>query len=309
MPDNNATGRLTAISVNMPHCKIVAYHIYTIYLFSCNNISDIIIPGLLFGSLTGSVASRLSMGNDLTFHQIAKSLPTMLLWSWCHLLFFNLSNQRHSIAEDTANKPWRPLPSHRLTSAQADILFYCMYATIFLVSLSIGGLVPSILIVILSWCYDDMDGASNALSKNIINGVGIGSLFTGPLEVATQHSVLHAWPRAATWVGILMATIATTSHVQDLRDVDGDRKAGRRTLPIAIGDLNARIFGAMGIFGWTWVAGWFWNASWLWIAVATAGGGVMAANMLLYKNRSADTFTWKLFPLWMLGLFIMPVMA
>lgn len=244
------------------------------------------------------------------FYEIVRSIPKMLLWSWCNLLFFNLSNQRGSINEDILNKPWRPLPSGRLTPSQATAIFHCMYPIVFIISLTIGGLFPSILIIALSYWYDDQDGGSDPLQKNIINGLGIGSFFAGPLEVITRRSILlNGGSRVATWVGILMATIATTSHIQDLRDVDGDKAVGRRTLPVAIGDSNARLVAAIGIFSWTWIACCFWNAGWVEASLAIGAGAVMEGSMLFFRSKVGDVRTWKIFPLWMLGLFLLPILA
>ncbi|KAI0854547.1 UbiA prenyltransferase family-domain-containing protein [Xylaria cubensis] len=289
--------------------KFFTYHIYTIYLFSCNNILDIIIPGILFGSLNASIASKLSLGDDLSVFEIAKSIPKMLLWAWSNLLFFNLSNQRHSIEEDTLNKPWRPLPSGRLNQFQANMFFYCMYPAIAFISLTVGGLLPSLMVIILSFLYDNNNAASNPLLKNLINGVGIVSLFTGPLEVATRSSILEAKPGAIVWIGILMATIATTSHIQDLRDMDGDRAAGRSTVPIAIGAINSRFIGAFGILGWTAIACYLWNARGPGVVISIGTGVAMASSLVLYRNKAGDVFTWKLFPLWMVGLFLVPVLS
>ncbi|VUC23529.1 unnamed protein product [Clonostachys rosea] len=235
----------------------------------------------------------------------------MLLWSWANLLFFNLSNQHQeaSIAEDAVNKPWRPLPSGRLSPAQAKRLFHYMYSTVIFISLTIGGTLPSLAIICLSYWYDNRGGASSPWVKNVINGLGIGFFFTGPLEVITGHSIFSGKGDGAIWVAIIMATIASTSHAQDLRDVEGDKAAGRETLPIAIGDTNARILAAIGILFWTWLACWYWRAGWTQGATAGLTGVAMSTNMFRDRTREGDIITWKFFPWWMLGIFLIPVLS
>lgn len=287
------------------------YHIHTLYLFTCNNVIDVILPGLLFASLSASVASRFSMGADQPLALILASIPKMLLWSWTNLLVFNLSNQRSeaSIKEDMVNKPWRPLPSGRLTSADATRLFNCVRPTVLVVSFWVGGLVPCILIMCLSYCYDDRGAASNPLIKNMINGMGIGCYFAGPFEVITGRSILSGKGDAAIWVLMIMGAIATTSHAQDLRDQEGDRAAGRETLPNMVGDMNARLLAVVGIIGWTCIAASYWGVGWTKGGISGIAGAIMAGNMLRDRTRKGDILTWKFFPLWMFGLFLMPVWA
>ncbi|KUI69962.1 Digeranylgeranylglyceryl phosphate synthase [Cytospora mali] len=288
------------------------YHAYTVYLFSCNNIKDIICMGFLFGVLTASVASRVSMGPSLPFSQIFKSAPGMLLWSWSNLFLFNLHNQRHApaIAEDAINKPWRPLPAGRLSPHQATRIMYCTYPVVLLISSAAGGMLPCLLEAVFCLWYNEWGGASDPVLKNILNGLGFACFFAGPLEIATGNSVFSGGMKAATWLSILAAAISTTSHAQDFRDMDGDRATGRMTVPLLIGDMNARVLLAVGVTGWTGVACWFWGvglAEWKDSAVAWAAGAVMVGNFLRDRTRQGDALSWKLFPLWLLGLMMLPV--
>ena len=289
----------------------LCYHLHTIYLFSCNNIQDTIIPGLLFGSLNASVAPRLSMGPARSLTDILQSIPAMLLWGWSHLLFFNISNQRHecAITEDRLNKPWRPLATNRVSPGQASWALCLMCPVIMIIWLSLGGLAPGCIIVALTLLYNDCGGASNPWVKNLLNGPAIVSFHVGPLEVATGRSIFPAAGNgeATAWLLILAAAVATTSHAQDFRDVDGDKAAGRETLLISIGDLNARMLAAFGIAGWTLVACRFWGVGWAGGSLVVIAGVVVAGNMFWDKTRAGDALTWKIFPFWMLGLFLLPV--
>lgn len=265
--------------------------------------------GFLFGALNATVASAFAMGPTLSIRQIIASSPAMLIWSWSHLFLFNLHNQRHapSIAEDAINKPWRPIPAGRLSPKQATQIMYYMYPVIALVSLKLGGLLPCLLEVALCLWYNELGGSSNPFLKNFLNAFGFACFFAGPLEVVTGYSIFSGDMKAALWLFILASAITTMSHAQDFRDMDGDKAVDRITIPLLIGDLNARILLAVGVTGWSAVASWFWEASLLDSLVAWVAGAAMVGNFFRDRTRKGDAVSWKLFPLWLLGLFLLPV--
>lgn len=299
-----------------PHgitCRTLALDVgrsmYTAYLFSCNNIKDIICLGFAFGALNASIASHLSMGPDLSPKNILASTPSMLLWSWSNLFLFNIHNQRHASAvnEDIINKPWRPIPSGRITPQQATMVMYYMYPVILFVSITTGGMGPCILEAFLCAWYNEWNGASNPFLKNLLNGFGFSCFLAGPLEVATKHSVFCGDGKAAMWLFLLALSITTTSHTQDFRDMDGDRAVGRRTVPLVIGDINARLLVAIGTTAWTGIGTWFWDCTWKEGILAWVFGIGMMGNLILNRSKKGDTLTWKLWPFWMFGLFLLPL--
>ncbi|KAI1385851.1 UbiA prenyltransferase family-domain-containing protein [Hypoxylon trugodes] len=293
------------------HSSNPLYHVHTIYLFSRDNIKDIICMGFLFGALNASVAQKFSMGASLSPKDILTSSHKMLLWSWSNLFLFNLHNQRHAatIAEDAINKPWRPLPAGRINSKQTTQIMYIMYAVIITVSFKVGGLIPCLLEALFCLWYNEWGGATDPFMKNLLNGLGFACFFAGPLEAITGYSVFGGNGKAAAWVGILAAAITTTSHTQDFRDMEGDKAVGRRTVPLVIGDYNARILVAVGVIVWTGLAGWYWGVGWKGGLAAWIAGGAMVSNLFWDRSQAGDAFTWKLWPGWALGLFLMPVIG
>ncbi|KAI1198639.1 hypothetical protein F5X97DRAFT_342534 [Nemania serpens] len=289
----------------------LAYHAYTIYLFSRDNIKDIIIMGFLFGCLNASVAPRFSMGPALSIEQLLLVAPKMLLWSWSNLFIFNLHNQRHgsAVAEDALNKPWRPIPAGRISTMQTTRLMYLMYPILLGVSLRYGGLVPCVAETLFCLWYNEWGGASRPFTKNLQNGLGFACFFAGPLEVATGHSVFAGRGKAAVWLAILTAAVTTTVHMQDFRDMDGDRVANRQTVPLAIGDFPARIIVALGIAFWTVAASCYWGASLTGSCAAWIAGGGLVVNLFRDRSQPGDAFTWKTWPAWVFGLFLLPLMS
>ncbi|KAH8600630.1 hypothetical protein B0O99DRAFT_563615 [Bisporella sp. PMI_857] len=260
------------------------YHAYTAYLFTSNNLKDI-------------VAARLSMGPSVSPMQMFSSIPAMILWSWNNLFLFNLHNQRHpaAIAEDAMNKPWRPLPATRIT--------YSMYPVVLIVALMTGGLAPCLIEAVSCLWYNEWGGASDPFLKNALNGLGFACFLAGPLEVATGRSVFDATV-ARIWLVLLTGAITTTVHTQDFRDVKGDRAVGRLTLPLLIGDKMARAVVVLGVPGWTAVVCWFWG-SWGWLAWAAGAG--MIRSLLWDRSWEGNKLSWKLWAVWMVGLFLVPL--
>ncbi|KAI0190474.1 hypothetical protein EV127DRAFT_495178 [Xylaria flabelliformis] len=289
----------------------IAYHAYTVYLFSRDNIKDIICMGFLFGSLNASVAPKFSMGPALSTEQILLVAPKMLLWSWSNLFIFNLHNQRHveGIAEDALNKPWRPIPAGRISTMQTTRLMYLMYPVILGISLKYGGLGPCLAEALFCLWYNEWGGASRPFTKNLQNGLGFACFFAGPLEVATGHSVFSGRGTAAVWLAILTAAVTTTVHMQDFRDMDGDRAVDRWTVPLAIGDFPARAIVALGIMFWTIAASFFWKATVVGSWAAWLAGGAVVLNLFRDRSRTGDAFTWKMWPAWVLGLFLLPIIS
>ncbi|POS70194.1 UbiA prenyltransferase [Diaporthe helianthi] len=270
--------------------------------------------GWLFGALNASAASRISLGlgPPISIIGILKSSPAMLLWSWSNLLLFNLHNQRHAsaVAEDSVNKPWRPMPAGRLSSREATLAMYFTYLVVLAISLEFGGLLPCVFEAFFCLWYNEWGGASDPYLKNILNGLGFACFFAGPLEVATGHSVLSGDQQTFQWLLLLAGAITTTAHAQDFRDMEGDSATNRKTVPLLIGDLNARLVLAGGVAGWTVLACWFWGvglAEWRVGSVSWVAGTIVAGRFFRDRTRAGDRLSWKLFPAWLLGLFVLPM--
>ena len=291
--------------------RFLLYHAYTMYLACFSNLGDIVLSGFLFGTANALIAPQFSMGPALGVRTILTTTraPRMLLWSACNILLFCLHNQRSpsTIAEDRLNKPWRPIPAGRLTPPQAKRLLYALHPLCFLVARTVGGFWPYVILVSFHVWYNEFGGASNPVLKNVHNAVGVCCFLAGPLEVATESSVFAGTGSAAVWLLILAATLATACHAQDFRDVEGDRAAGRRTVPLVIGDLPARILVAVMAVLWTLVTCVFWDA-WREGVVPAVAGLVLVGNLFLRRHRMGDIHAWRLFTVWLQALVVVPVL-
>lgn len=298
----------------MSFLSSLCYHVYTAYLFICDTVLVIICVGLLFGALNASIASEFGMGASMSLNPILASLPEMFLWSWVNLLLFTLHNQRHAsaITEDRIDKPWRPLPAGRISPRQVKIVIFCMYPTILAGSWMMGGLGPCILEAFCCFWYNEWNGASHPMLRNLLNCIGIACFYAGPLEIATKSSIFSGDMKAFIWLLVLAGAMSTTIHAQDFRDIEGDRVSGRRTVPLFIGDKIARAFLAVGITGWTALSCWLWDLGsvehpWPSCIPACVTGFIVIYSFYRNKTREGDRRSWKLYPLWLVGLFLIPV--
>lgn len=103
-----------------------------------------------------------------------------------------MSNQISSgaIKEDRINKPWRTLPSGRMTPEQAGRLMLAFYIFALGLSLMIGGLKQSVTLVVIGSWYNHFAGADRSyLVRNLINALGYVCFTSGAMEVALSFTL------------------------------------------------------------------------------------------------------------------------
>ncbi len=184
-----------------------------------------------------------------------------------------------------------------------------MHPICFLIAWYIGGFIPYVILTSFHLWYNELDGASNGILKNIHNAIGIICFFAGPLEVATKQSVITGNTELRVWLALLTVVFATTSHTQDFRDMEGDLAAGRRTIPLVFGDLQSRIFVAVAVALWTPAASMLWGGLWKEGALAYTAGAAVVGNLFLNRSSEGDILSWKLWSVWVLGLVMIPFLA
>lgn len=108
------------------------------------------------------------------------------------LLQFNCANQAYSGDEDIMNKPWRPVPSRRITPRQTIILRWIMFPINLAFSYSIGRpvLYTTLLLTSAEILYNEMGWSKHPLLKNVLNLVGYGGFKTGATLIACEF--LHS---------------------------------------------------------------------------------------------------------------------
>ncbi|VUC21559.1 unnamed protein product [Clonostachys rosea] len=300
---------------------------YSLWLFTFSDLKTIVLPSTVFG-LANARAVRLYHGDYN--HDTASSwtgesmlrLPLVLFWLWIHLLPFTVSNQRDvkSIEEDRINKPWRPLPSGRLSRREAGFIIVTAYTLAQLYSLWLGtGLVQGAILVLLGTWYNNLGGADcNPFVRNLINSLGYTCFLTGALEAAANQplfflvlsqSTPFSLAPMASWVAIIAGIVFTTVHSQDMYDQAGDAARQRRTVPLVIGDAPARWMLAVCMVVWGILCPIFWDAATLARVVCAVLAGAVALRSLVLRDVDSDKRTFVVWNSWMAVVYALPLTA
>ncbi len=207
---------------------------------------------------------------QVSFTVLNRAPPPMramftLLWTWLHLLQFCVSNQRTSSIEDAYNKPWRPIPSSRISPRQTHLLRLLLVALCIAVSFFFGTMTLSAIFALLTFAHNDTPlGQSNWVTRNLLVAAGYAILDIGATIVASQGEYASDCPRppANIFLDQLFlcniirrpllnaAMIFTTVHAQDFADERGDRLKGRRTIPIVMPKVG-RLSIVVGLMTWS----------------------------------------------------------
>ncbi|RYC55761.1 hypothetical protein CHU98_g10452 [Xylaria longipes] len=296
----------------------LAYHMRTLWLFTFSDLKTIIIPSSLFGISNALSAHQygISSFRSIDMPYILLRLPLVLAWTWANLLPFAINNQRTrpAVAEDAINKPWRPLPSGRISPHTARTLMLSMYLCAQLFSALIsGGLLQGIGLVFLGMWYNNYGGADcHPVIRNGINALGYVCFTSGAMEVTLGEPLFlptSTSPRLVQWFSLIAAVVITTVHSQDLYDQEGDAVRGRRTLPLVIGDIPARWTLAISLQVWGVICPGFWNVSWAPRALSFALTALVGFRTLSYRDISSDKSTFVIWNIWISFLYMLPVIG
>ena len=291
----------------------ISYHCYSLWGFTFSDLKTIVGPSLVFGVSNALAGAKYGLESPAYANgkDIVRRLPLVLFWVWINLLPFTINNQRSvkAIKEDKLNKPWRPLPSQRMTTRQAHRLMVALYFFALTISLVISGIRQAASLVILGTWYNNFAGGdASCLVRNFINAFGYICFTAGAMEVALG-SALPLRTQLVQWFGMIAGIIFTTVHLQDMYDQAGDRIRGRKTVPLVIGDFPARCSIAVSMVFWIHICPIFWNVNTIIMVLSVSLGATVAARTLLVTSIQADRLTFKIWNIWMTLVFMLPLMS
>ncbi|KAL1627576.1 hypothetical protein SLS56_006297 [Neofusicoccum ribis] len=247
----------------------IKYHAYTIWLFSRSDLKTILIPATIFGVANALSGPLLTTNASPDPYKILARVPLVMFSTWLNLLVTDIANQRHpeAIIEDSINKKWRPLPSGRLSPANARRLLLASIPVAVMKSVFLGDTLETLFLIPLIWMYSDLGGADTESHKvrDTLNGLGVTAFNASAATIAfaprapsspasssfLQPSVLYSNPTYPLWHAVVLLLLCTTISTQDLPDLPGDIARNRRTLPIAHGEPAARRWLAVLIAFWS----------------------------------------------------------
>ncbi len=268
-------------------------------------------PQIAFGLSSALSGTRMTTTPTPTLPAILARLPHLVFWIWSNLLLEVISNQRQpsSIAEDSVNKPWRPLPTARLTPVEARRLLLWTTPVICLSSWYLGALPATAALLVFSNMYNDLDGANeDPVVRNILNACGLGCFNLGASIVATDSGTHTLNRDAYAWMFILGAVTVSTVHTQDLADVQGDRLRGRKTVPLVHGEEIARWSVAVMVAAWSVFCPIFWGLSVLGFLPSLGVGGYLSVTVIRHRSVRADKVSWRMWCAWMMTLYLLPLL-
>jgi 4-hydroxybenzoate polyprenyltransferase len=285
-------------------------NVYTIWLFTYSDLKTIIMPSAAFGLMNGIALSLDSNTDiDLSPQQVLKKAPTVIYWVWINLLPFAIDNQRQheAVQEDLLNKPWRPLPSRRISAGSAKSLMTILYLVAVATSFFLGNMTQCLTLIVLGFCYNDLGGSdSGIIVRNFINASGFICFSSGALQVVVglEESALD---RLSWWLIVIAAIVFSTVQTQDMYDQRGDAIRRRRTLPLVIGDGPARWTIAGPMVLWCWLTPWFWGSSIIGYLAPVTLGMTVATRTLRVRNEKGDLVIFRLWNLWLVSVYLLPL--
>ncbi len=263
-----------------------------------------ILPATTF-AFTAAFSSVLSSEPVPDVGTVLAKASKSILWTWMNLWIFNLSNQRlpNAVLEDSINKPWRPIPSGRLTSEEARQILLISIPAVFLSTLYLGGTRESLFLMVLTRIYNDLGAAEgHFLLRHVNNALGFTTFGAGATQVARGSLNMSIYY----WLAIIAAAITCTIQFQDMEDQEGDRMRFRKTLPIVLGDMMTRRINAITIIIFSLVAPIFWRLSFFGLLPPFSLGILIAIRTLFRKDLTSDKQTFKLWCLWLMLLYVLP---
>ncbi|KAI0071728.1 hypothetical protein K474DRAFT_1733012 [Panus rudis PR-1116 ss-1] len=279
--------RLTTDSV------AIRYHAVTVFLFTRSDIKTVVIP-MSLSALSLVPRTHLS------------GIPEGILWIWVHQQTFNLSNQTIGINEDKLNKAWRPLPAGRVTVHSARLCWWLLAPTCLFYSLHYGFATAcaSLVLCVFTVIHNDFKAHTHWLLKNVVSAVGLAAFETGAAVI-----IGRGWVQLdRTSILALCLSIAihvTTLHAQDFKDVAGDQRIGRCTLPI-MAPAFARYMMICGLTAWSITLGFVWGLR-LWLHVLFVILGMFTGYRFVSMREIADdqvSYYW--YNLWLAFSHLLP---
>ncbi|MCJ1424508.1 hypothetical protein MMC29_002396 [Sticta canariensis] len=286
------------------------YHLRTLWLTTRSDFKSIIIPETAFGIFSALSGPMLTTNQTPGLWTILSRLPLVFLWTWVNVLIFDLANQRltASVTEDSINKPWRPLPSGRITELQARRLLLAVLPFGFLIACYLGGMEETVAMMVLSWMYNDLGGGEESyLVRNLINAFGFMCYSSGATLVACGSGEITLNPEAYQWLGMIGGVVFTTLQMQDMSDQKGDKARGRGTIPLVLGDWVARWTIALPVSFWSIACPLFWKLHPYAFIAPIILGSLIGLRILLLRSVDADKLTWKFWNVWISSLYLLPL--
>ena len=201
------------------------------YRFMWRDIPFALLPGVAF--------TLLAVKHNGSANYIPALLRS-LLYFYLYLYSFNLCNQYTGVEEDRINKPDRPIPSGLVSVEGARFRWYIVTALYIVAGVAIGNVWSCFLFIFAYSMYNYYRGSEHWFTKNSVL-IPLGTVVQGWAGWTAATGDLWLDQESALFVGMATLYVGVLLNLQDFRDVEGDRKVGRKTMPVQFG-MNASVY-------------------------------------------------------------------
>ncbi|KAF7366833.1 UbiA prenyltransferase [Mycena sanguinolenta] len=186
----------------------IEHELRVFWAFTWRDWSASLIPGAIY--TVAALRSLDSVSTEVVIQALTRSFVYFLLYIYS----FDIANQINGVAEDRINKPDRPpaLPHSKARTSDGTPRPSCTSSS------ALHGAVYG--------------GYKHWFTKNLgFMSIGSLCLLHGAWGLVAPITG-HQWR----WALLLSSVFGIVASVQDMRDMEGDKIAGRRTLPIVLGN-------------------------------------------------------------------------
>ncbi|KAL1747985.1 UbiA prenyltransferase family [Schizophyllum fasciatum] len=280
----------------LPHLlRRTGHELHTLYLFTRSDFKSILFPISVFALFTVAYDASLTTTRVLS----------TVFWVWIHLLQFCVSNQTLSSDEDAQNKPWRPLPAQRIALRDALVLRWALLPICALICIAydlhfIAFWFPFGIIM-----HNELEMDSHWLTRNLLNALAYCTFDIGATSVARGEYHGFASKRAFNTHILTFLIVLTTIQAQDFRDEEGDRIAGRRTIPIVF-PWSGRFTMLLVMMLWSIYIALRCDLPLILASAIMAGGAVVGSRFYLLTDAASDRKSYRYYNVWLATVRVAP---
>ena len=269
----------------------LSYEILVSWRFVSQDLPGSIVPALLF-----LIAAWRNQAASLEALLLGLIYGAILFFLYAYT--FCVSNQMTGVEEDRLNNPERPLAAGLISDRGARQRLLASMALYTFCGWQFGVLEWVFLWQLVTVLYNFGGWSRHWFTKNL--SMALGSM--AQLACAWQL-IAPITADARQWVILLSFVVFAIIAVQDLRDIEGDRAVGRRTLPLVWGETVTRALLTVGfsalpvlLSDWLLAAGGGFTLPVLVCSISLATlSWMIAVRVSLYRTPQADHRTYVLF--------------
>jgi 4-hydroxybenzoate polyprenyltransferase len=221
--------KLSILSVVRSLMRFIYFEVFISWKFIRKNVWVSIVA-------LGALSIGLAVNQSLPLRESVINLIKVIIYSFFLIYSLEVHTQIFGIEEDKHNKPERPIPSGMISIEGARRRSWIITCVFVIIGILLNVFICSSLWIVLVLLYSYTASSKNFILKTLIACLGVCSQYF----VVSYISGI-SWKSIWLWASEMFFIVTMTMSVQEFRDIIGDAAVGRRTLPIVMGEKNARI--------------------------------------------------------------------